>query len=105
MVTETFRDWFKEFVKEVKERPLLIIWDGRLTHVSVDVIIKANTEGLKIVKYPPYVTDQLQPLHVTCFGPLKRKWELLFTNGLLSGVLNCQKQTSLTCFQMFGMKV
>ena len=56
MVTETFRDWFKEFVKEVKERPLLIIWDGRLTHVSVDVIIKASTEGITIVKYPLYVT-------------------------------------------------
>ena len=70
MVTETFRDWFKEFVKEVKERPLLIIWDGRLTHVSVDVIIKANTEGLKIVKYPPYVTDSYNHYMLHVLGHL-----------------------------------
>lgn len=76
MTTEIFPDWFKEFVKGVKERPLPIILDGHLTHVSADVIKEANKEGIMIVKYPPDVTDQLQPLDVTCSGPLKQKWEL-----------------------------
>ena len=34
-------------------------------------------ERVIIVKFPPYVTDILQPLDVTCFGPLKRRWEQL----------------------------
>ena len=83
ITTEIFRDWFKEFLKEVKERPLLIILDGLLIHLSFDLTKEANKDGITIVKYPPHVTDQLQPLDVTCFGPLKRKWELLLHKWLV----------------------
>ena len=33
MTTGIFADWFKQFVKEVKQRSLLITWDGHMTHV------------------------------------------------------------------------
>ena len=42
MTTGIFADWFKQFVKEVKERPLLIIWDGHMTHVSIDLVKEAK---------------------------------------------------------------
>ena len=75
MTTSIFSDWFEEFVKEVTERPLLIMWDGHLSHVSIDLIIDliklSNKEDIMLVKFPPHVTDQLQPLDVTCFGPIK----------------------------------
>ena len=83
MTTGIFADWFKQFVKEVKERPLLIIWDGHMTHVSIDLVKEAKKEDITIVKYPPHVTDQLQPLDVTCFGPLKRKWESLLNEWVV----------------------
>ena len=83
MTTGIFADWFKQFVKEVKERPLLIIWDRHMTHVSIDLGKKAKKEDITIVKYPPHVTDQLQPLDVTCFGPLKRKWESLLNEWVV----------------------
>ena len=82
MTTGIFADWFKQFVKEVKERPLLI-WDGHMTHVSTDLVKAAKKEDVTIVKYPPHVTDQLQPLDVTCFGPLKRKWESLLNEWVV----------------------
>ena len=29
------------------------------------------------MKFPPHATNVLQPLDVSCFGPLKRRWEQL----------------------------
>jgi len=29
------------------------------------------------MKFPPHVTDVLQPLDAACFAPLKRRWEQL----------------------------
>jgi len=75
MTTEVFEEWFTHFSREVKERPLLLVFDGHLSHVSVNVILKAMDEDITILKFPPHVTDLLQPLDVTCFGPLKRDWE------------------------------
>ena len=33
MTTEIFALWFENFVKQVKEHPLLVVYDGHLTHV------------------------------------------------------------------------
>ena len=75
MTTDVFSSWFDKFVKQITERPLLLIYDGHLTHVSIPVIELAMKENIIIFKFPPHVTDVLQPLDVTCFGPLKRMWE------------------------------
>ena len=75
MTTVVFFQWFTRFTEQVKERPLLLIYDGHLSHVSVELIEKAIAEEVIIVKLPPHVTDKLQPLDVCCFGPLKREWE------------------------------
>ena len=56
MTTEVFAQWFNKFVALVTERPLLLIFHGHLTHVSVNVIEKAIEENITIVKLPPHVT-------------------------------------------------
>ena len=38
MTTKVFAEWFEKFTALVKERPLLLIFDGHLTHVSIRVI-------------------------------------------------------------------
>ena len=75
MTTDVFAEWFDQFSALITERPLLLIFDGHLTHISVPVIEKAIQENITILKLPPHVTDKLQPLDVACFGPLKRMWE------------------------------
>ena len=75
MTTEIFALWFENFVKQVKKRPLLVVFDGHLTHVFLNLIEKAMEEHITIVKLPPHVTDKLQLLDVCCFGPLKRERE------------------------------
>ena len=54
-----------------------------MTHVSIDLAKETKKEDITIVKYPPHVTDQLQPLDVTCFGPLKHKWESLLNEWVV----------------------
>ena len=75
METDTFAQWFFMFVELVKERPLLLLYDGHLTHISIPVIRKALEENVIILKFPPHVTNVLQPLDVACFGPVKREWD------------------------------
>ena len=77
MDSEMFAQWFDIFIKMVKDRPLLLLFDGHMTHITLPVIEKAMKERVIIVNFPPHVTDILQPLDVTCFGPLKRRWEQL----------------------------
>lgn len=72
METESFAKWFLKFAESVKESPLLLLFDGHLTHISVAMITKALAEN--ILKFP-HVANVLQPLHVSSFGPLKREWE------------------------------
>ena len=77
MDTEVFAEWFEEFANTIKERPLLLTFDGHMTHVSLPVIERALQDRIIILKFPPHATNVLQPLDVSCFGPLKRRWEQL----------------------------
>ena len=77
MDTDVLSEWFQEFANENQDRPLLLLFDGHLSHVSLSLIKRAMEERIIIIKFPPHVTDVLQPLDVACFGPLKRLWEML----------------------------
>ena len=38
--TQVFHQWFEKFCSQVTERPLLTIYDGHLSHVSISLIEK-----------------------------------------------------------------
>ena len=75
VTTEIFTLWLENFLKQIKKRHLLVVYNGHLTHVFLNLIEKAMEEYITIVKLPPHVTDKLQPLNVCCFDPLKREWK------------------------------
>ena len=54
-----------------------------MIHALIDLVKEAKNKDITIVKYPPHVTDQLQPLDVTCFGSLKPKWESLLNEWMV----------------------
>ena len=62
MDTDVLSEWFQEFANENQDRPLLLLFDGHLSHVSLSVIKRAMEERIIIIKFPPHVTDVLQPL-------------------------------------------
>lgn len=74
MTTEIFNSWFEKFCKDVKERPLLIILDGHVSHLDKATIDLALQQNITLLKLPAHTTDLLQPLDKCCFGPLKLKW-------------------------------
>ena len=71
MTADVFAKWFNRFCEQVTLRPLLLIFDGHLMHISIPVIEQEIVENIILLKLPRHVTDLLQPLDVACFGPVK----------------------------------
>lgn len=77
-MTETaFFSWFRNhFIKYgPKERPLLLLFDGHSSHVSIELIKLAKQENICLLKLPPHTTHLLQPLDAVPFGTFKKKWD------------------------------
>ena len=51
METDVFKDWFDAFADKNKGFPMLLLFDGHMTHIST-----------RLLKFPLHVTDILQPL-------------------------------------------
>lgn len=75
METTLFYNWFKNvFLKHIgPERPVLLIYDGHVTHVSTKLIKLAPENEVTIMKLPPHTTHVLQPLDVAVFKSFKPK--------------------------------
>ena len=74
MTTDVFSNWIEKSANLVTERPLLLLYDGHLTHVSVAFIELAMKQNIIILKFPSHVADVQQPLDVACYAPLKKIW-------------------------------
>ena len=74
MDSDIYADWFEKFLESHPIRPLLLIFDGHLTHCSLRVVKHAMEQGVILFKLAPHITHASQPLDRTCFGPLKRRW-------------------------------
>ena len=70
METDIFYKWLQKFASVVTLRPLLLLVDGHASHVSCTLIKLAIENDVTLLKLLPHVTNVLQPLDVTCFGPL-----------------------------------
>lgn len=69
-------NWFKnKFITEVVERPILLIYDGHLSHVGLNLIKCAIDAQVTIIKLPPHTSHILQPLDVSVFKGVKSKWD------------------------------
>lgn len=77
METTLFYNWFRDvFLKNIgEERPVLLVYDGHVTHISTKLIQLAQENNVTIMKLPPHTTHVLQPLDVAVFKGLKTKWD------------------------------
>ena len=60
MDTSVCAHLFKLFCGFIKDHALLLLYDGHLSHISLDVVQLALKENVIIIKFPPHITDVLQ---------------------------------------------
>ena len=77
MESQVFQNYLsKVLVADFKDkRPILLIYDGHTTHVSISLIEEAMKEQVTILKLPPHSSHLLQPLDVAVFKPIKDRWD------------------------------
>ena len=57
MTTTIFHDWFDKFIKKVKTKPILLVFDGYMTHLSLATVQLAKSENIILVKLLAHCTD------------------------------------------------
>lgn len=76
MTEYAFNNWFKEtFLTHIKTRPVLLIYDGHLSHISMELVQMAIESEVTILKLPPHTSHILQPLDVCVFKGIKTTWD------------------------------
>ena len=67
-----FLNWFKFFLTSIPPtRPVLLIMDGHGTHMSIEIIELARSNGVYLLCLPAHTTHILQPLDVGVFKSFK----------------------------------
>ena len=80
MDTNLFASWFKQgFIKWTAGSPrsLLLIYDGHMSHISLEVVDVAIKNQVHLLCLSPHCSHLLQPLDVGVFKPLKDQWRKL----------------------------
>ena len=69
---ELFLEWFRFFVASIPPtRPVLLIFDGHSSHISLDLIQLAQEHDIHLLCLPSHTSHLLQPLDVGVFKALK----------------------------------
>lgn len=81
MTEAVFKNWFiVKFLDQVEQRPILLIYDGHLSHISIDLVESAIASQVTILKMPPHTSHLLQPLDVSVFKGVKTRWDSLLAD-------------------------
>jgi hypothetical protein len=79
MTSYLFGAWVSRFIELVRasgsitpEYRHLLILDGHISHVSVEVVQEARRVGLDLLTLPSHTSHALQPLDVSVFKPFKQ---------------------------------
>lgn len=83
--SEVFSSYMKDHLLKYlpprcPEEPVLILYDGHKSHVSLGLIEWARSENIILFVLPPHCSHLLQPLDVSCFGPLEVAWNAAVHN-------------------------
>ncbi|XP_052223865.1 uncharacterized protein LOC127839515 [Dreissena polymorpha] len=74
---EVFESYLQNhFLKYVqgrdKDQPILVLYDGHKSHISLPLINWAKEHNIILFVLPAHTSHILQPLNVGCFGPYQR---------------------------------
>lgn len=70
-----FSRWFDFFLENIPPtRPVLLIYDGHASHISIELIEKSRAHNIHLLCLPSHTTHLLQPLDLSVFKPLKTNY-------------------------------
>jgi hypothetical protein len=69
--------------KPSTEDPVLLILDDHESHISIEAITLAKSNGIVMLILPPHTSHKLQPLDRTVFGPYKTDNNNYLNNSML----------------------
>ena len=80
MEKANFHQWFEHsFIPSVSHLltagPVVLFLDGHGSHIDFELVNTALKYCVILMCLPPHVSHVLQPLDVTCYGPLKQVWQ------------------------------
>lgn len=85
MKTPVFFSWFEaNFVpyvshlrksRKILDQEVVLIFDGHASHIRLQPCKVAIANKVTLVRLPSHLTDKLQPLDKTVFGPVKTAWD------------------------------
>ena len=78
-MSDIFFEWTSSHFLKFAQRPspedkLLLIFDGHKSHVSIKLLDWAKQNNVVLFVLPAHTSHVLQPLDVTCFGPMERSF-------------------------------
>nr|XP_047127828.1 uncharacterized protein LOC124808663 [Hydra vulgaris] len=82
METEVFTEYFNHLVLWLKDtpKPVLLIFDGHISHISLETVKKAVENHITILCLPAHCSHLLQPLDVGVFRQVKHVWREILAN-------------------------
>ena len=85
--------------EDPKEKRLLI-FDGHASHETKELMWECYKNNVHLIYLPPYTSHVLQPLDISCFGPLKNayRWYIGYLN-YYSDSSPIGKQRFLECYR------
>lgn len=77
--SETFSHYMKEHLLKFlpargSDSVVLVLYDGHRSHITIPLIEWARQQHIVLFVFPPHCSHILQPLDVSCYGPLQLSW-------------------------------
>ncbi|XP_048238250.1 MFS-type transporter clz9-like [Haliotis rufescens] len=77
--TDVFSTYMKDHLAKYlpareADSPVLILYDGHKSHVSLGLIEWARQNHIILFVLPPHTSHLLQPLDIGCYGPFQTTW-------------------------------
>jgi hypothetical protein len=96
-------DWLKHFIAYTKDKKVgarqLLIFDGHESHHSVEFQELCKDNNIFTLCLPPHSSHLLQPLDVSCFGPLKKAYSQQINRLIQCHINHITKLEFLPCFK------
>lgn len=93
-----FLKHFHNHTKSTREKPVLLLLDNHNSHLSIDGLNFAKSNGIVMLSFPPHCSHKLQPLDRSVYGPLKK-----FTNSACDNWMINNAGKTMTIYDIPGV--